>query len=455
MSKLTIRLLAVLALMLIAVSAYAAVKPSPMFSDNAVLQRGIRLPVWGTADAGEKVTVKFQGQEVSTVATNGWWMLHLNPCKAGGPFTMTINDQEIKNLLVGDVWICSGQSNMAFQTKNATTGTEAIAASKDSMLRLYIVPKMGLPFELPKAWVESSPDTTPTFSAVGYFFGKSLRKSLGVPIGLIDTSVGGTPAEAWTSRSVLKQHPELNGVARPSYLYNSMIAPLIPYGIKGAIWYQGEANAGRAYAYRRLMPTMIQCWRDAWGQGDFTFLMVQLAPYMKIEDQPMESAWAELREAQMLTAETFPKTGMAVITDVGNPTDIHPKDKEPVGERLALAARAIAYNENIEYSGPIYKAFKVEGDKAIVSFTHIGGGLVAKGGELTGFTICGEDKKFVNAKAEIKREIGIVVTSPDVPKPVAVRYGWANCPVVNLWNKAGLPASPFRTDDFDMLTMPK
>ena len=452
MSKLIIRLLAVLAIMLIAGSAFAAVKPNPLFSDNAVLQRDIRLPVWGSADAGEKVTVKFQGQEVSTVATNGWWMLHLNPLKAGGPFTMMINDQEIKNVLVGEVWVCSGQSNMAWQLKNASNGAEAVAASKDPMLRLYIVPKMGLPFELPKAWKESAPETSPDFSAVGYFFGKSLRKSLGVPVGLIDSSVGGTPAEAWTSRAYLRQHPELNGVGRPSYLYNSMIAPLLPYGIKGAIWYQGESNAGRAYAYRSLLPLMIKCWRDNWGEGDFPFLIVQLAPFGKNE---FGGNWPELREAQLYTTQTVPKTAEAVITDIGNCTNIHPTDKEPVGERLALAARAIAYQENIEYSGPIYKAFKVEADKAILSFSHLGGGLVAKGGDLRGFVIAGADGKFVPGKAEIKRHIGLVVTSPDVPKPAAVRYGWENCPDVNLWNEAGLPASPFRTDDWGWQTKPK
>lgn len=452
MSKSTFRLLSIMALLLIVVSAYAAVKPNPLFSDNAVLQQGMRLPVWGTAADGEKVTVKFQGQEVSTVATHGWWMLHLAPLAPGGPFTMTINDQEIKNVLVGEVWICSGQSNMAFQLKNASNGADAVAASADPMLRLYLVPKMRDPFELPKAWKESSPDTSANFSAVGYFFGKALRKSLGVPVGLIDSSVGGTPAEAWTSLSYLKQRPDLNGVARPAYLYNAMIAPLIPYGIKGAIWYQGEANAGRAYAYRELMPLMIKCWRDNWGQGDFPFLMVQLAPFAGNMTSP---TWPELREAQLLTAQSTPNVGIAVITDVGEEKDIHPKQKQVVGERLALAARAIAYKDKIEYSGPVYKALKVEADKAIVSFDHLGGGLVAKDGELKGFTIAGEDGKFVPAKAEIKRHIGIVVTSPEVPKPVAVRYGWSNWMDVNLFNEAGLPASPFRTDDFPMITKPQ
>ena len=451
MSRLVIIVLAVL---LVAGSALAVVTPDPLFSDNAVLQQGIRLPVWGTADAGEKVTIKIQGQEVSTTAMrSGHWMLHLNPLKAGGPFTMTINDQEIKNVLVGEVWVCSGQSNMAFQLQRASNGDQAIADSKDPMLRLFLVPKMGLPFDLPQAWKESNPDTSPTFTAVGYFYGKYLRKSLGVPVGLIDSSVGGTPAEAWTSRPCLGPHPELNGVARPYYLYNSMIAPLIPYGIRGAIWYQGEGNAGRAYAYRSLLPLMIKCWRDAWGEGDFPFLIVQLAPYGK-QNKPGAN-WPELREAQLYVTQTVPMTGLAVTMDVGNCENIHPTQKETVGQRLALNAEALVYGKKVEYSGPAYKSMAVEETGGIIlSFTHVDGGLVASGGELKSFTIAGEDKNFVPATAVIKGD-QIVVSSPEVPKPVAVRYGWDDCPDANLANKVGLPASPFRTDDWGWLTKPE
>ena len=443
----------VLAVMLIAGAAIGAVTPNPLFSDNAVLQQGIRLPVWGTADAGEKVTVKIQGQEVSTVAMSGYWMLHLNPLKAGGPFTMTINDQEIKNVLVGEVWVCSGQSNMAFQLNRASNGEQAVADSKDPMLRLFLVPKMRDPFVLPKAWTESSPDSSPTFSAVGYFFGKYLRQALGVPVGLIDSSVGGTPSEAWTSRPCLSPHPELNGVARPYYLYNSMIAPLIPYGIRGAIWYQGEANAGRAYAYRSLLPLMIKCWRDVWGEGDFPFFIVQLAPYGK-QTRPGAN-WPELREAQLFVTQTVPNTGLAVTMDVGNCENIHPTQKEPVGQRLALDAEALVYGKKVEHSGPAYESMAVEETGGIIlSFLHVDGGLTAPGGELKGFTIAGEDKNFVPAMAEIKGD-QVIVSSPEVPNPIAVRYGWDDCPDANLLNKAGIPASPFRTDDWGWITKPE
>jgi sialate O-acetylesterase len=237
-------------------------------------------------------------------------------------------------------------------------------------------------------------------------------------------------------------------------LYNGMIAPVIPYGIRGAIWYQGESNASRANEYRHLFPTMIKNWRADWNQGEFPFYFVQLAPFKAIKQDPAESDWAELREAQLLTAKNLKNTGMAVITDVGDEKDIHPKQKATVGQRLALAARALTYGEKIEPSGPQFDVLKIDGSKAILSFKHVGGGLVAKGGPLTGFTIAGADKKWHNATAEIVED-KIFVSCPAVEKPVAVRFGWADYPVVNLWNKDGIPASPFRTDDWPGITLPK
>jgi sialate O-acetylesterase len=313
--------------------------------------------------------------------------------------------------------------------------------------------------------VECGPDTVGGFSGVAYFFGRDLQKALDIPIGLIHTSWGGTIAEAWTPKEALEANPDLkklvpatikmegNNANQGTVLYNAMIAPLISYPIKGAIWYQGESNAGRAAEYETLFPTMIQSWRKAWKQDDLPFFFVQLAPFQKIEQEPTDPAWARLREAQRLTLK-LPKTGMAVITDVGDEKDIHPKRKEPVGARLALAARAIAYGQKIDYSGPNYENVKFVDGKAILSFQNLGGGLESKGGELTGFTIAGDDKVFYNADAMIQGDT-IVVSSAKVAKPAAVRFGWANYPVVNLWNKAGLPASPFRTDDWAMETKKK
>lgn len=441
-------LCSVLILGLVSLAVFAEVKPNGLISDNAVLQQGMRVPIWGTADSGEKVTVKFQNQQVTTTAHNGNWIVWLNPLKPGGPFTMWINDLEIKNILVGEVWLCSGQSNMAWPMSRVENAEAEIKTANDPMLRLYLVPKTKDPAPLPQAWKECTPESVANFSAVGYYFGQHLCKALKVPVGLIDSSVGGTPAESWTSTRALLAVPELRDLVgkdggRPvAYLYRAMIQPLVPYAIKGVIWYQGESNASRAQEYRILLPTMIKCWRNAWAQGDFPFLIVQLAPYGRTSKP---DTWPELREAQLFTAQTVPNTGIVVITDYGDCEDIHPKQKKPVGERLGLLARGIAYGEKIVYSGPIYRSMKIEGNKAILSFDWAKG-LHSKGGDLKGFTVAGEDHNFVPAKAEIVGE-NVVVYSPEVQKPVAVRYGWSDCPDVNLFNGAGLPASPFRTDN--------
>jgi sialate O-acetylesterase len=476
----------------------AEVKPNSLFSDGAVLQQGVAVPVWGTGKDGEQVTVKIQDQSASTTVKDGRWLVRLKPMKAGGPFTMTItgdNTITISNLLVGEVWLCSGQSNMAFQLSRAANAAEAIAAAGDSELRLFTVPYGATDTpktDVPGSWKESTPQSAASFSAVAWFFGRELRRALKVPVGLINSSVGGTPAEAWTSRATLEADPDLRETleryaqqvknydpaaaaaqhqralekhkqavekakaagekppqvprapadprqasVRPCGLYNAMIAPLEPYALAGGIWYQGESNAGRAGQYQKLFPAMIQNWRQAWGQGEFPFLFVQIAPHQAMKP--------EIREAQLLSWQKVPRTAMAVITDVGNETDIHPTKKEPVGARLALAARAIAYGENIEYSGPVYASMKIEGDHAILSFTHLGSGLMAKDGELKGFTIAGADGNFVAAKATIKGD-EVVLSSPSVAAPVAVRYGWSSTPDVNLFNREGLPATPFRTD---------
>ena len=501
----------------------AKITPHPMFSDGAVLQRGKPVPVWGTASDGETITVKIQGQEATAVAKGGQWTVNLKPLTAGGPFTLTItgdadddkaNPVEVKDEIDGDVCVCSGQSNLEWQLSRTVSATEAIAASADPMLRLFTVPKKvahteqtdftSKDFPLKpgrEVWKAAAPATVPGFSAVGYYFGRDLRKELKVPVGLINTSYGGTPAEAWTHRQALESEESLkslfkddaramavypmlmerhkaaleryktavaeakdkgnrpptaprapsgpNTPNRPSVLYNGMIAPIVPYSIAGAIWYQGESNAGRASQYHALFSTMIESWRDAWKQGEFPFLFVQLAPFMRIVTEPGDSDWAALRESQLKTSQTVSRTAMAVITAVGEVNDIHPQRKGPVGARLALAARAIAYGEPIEFSGPEYAGMKMDGSSIVLQFKHTGGGLEAREGALKGFAIAGEDHKFVNAEATIEGDT-IVVKSPDVSHPVAVRYGWANFPLGNLWNKAGLPASPFRTDDFSL-----
>jgi sialate O-acetylesterase len=485
----------------------ADVKPNGLIGDNMVLQQGVKAPLWGTADDGEEITVTFEDQKHTTTAREGKWRVDLDPLKAGGPpRELTIagkNTIRVQNVLVGEVWICSGQSNMEMAVRGVADAKEHIAKSSNPNIRLFVVPHTSTaqPQTAVKGqWKECGPDTVGGFSAVAYYFGRDLNKALDVPVGLIETNWGGTLCEAWTSHEALEAVPELKYLAEtgtkkvldrylerldryraavvqardagrmpqqpppplpaiasspndyPSSLYNGMIAPLLPYAIKGAIWYQGESNAGKAAEYRTLFPTMIRDWRQRWGEGDFPFLFVQLAPWNA--GNPNGPTWAELREAQLLTSQKVPNTAEAVITDVGDLKDIHPKQKEPVGGRLALAAEALAYGKKIEYSGPVYESMKVEGNKAVLSFTHTGGGLEAKGGPLEGFTIAGPDHQFVKAEAEI-RDGHVEVWSKDVEKPVAVRYGWANFPVVNLYNKEGLPATPFRTDDLPLTTAPK
>ncbi len=510
MQKTLCRALALIILAILPRVLCAAVKPAPLFSDNMVLQQGQRVPVWGWADDGEVVTVQFRNQKVTTTTRNLKWQVNLRALKAGGPETFTISTKsetlQFTNVLVGDVWVCSGQSNMEWPMSRSFEPATDIAAATNELIRVFKVGKnrMESPTTVIKSgWELCSPQSIEGFSAVGYYFGRDLQSARKTPIGLIGTYWGGSPAEVWMSRESFEINPRYGKeILEPSVtnlnnwrqataafekekaeaetagtpftkrapgrpwaageLYNGMIAPLLPYAIKGAIWYQGESNAGRAEQYRTLFPDMIRCWRRDWGQNDFTFLAVQLAPWDKnkkrpleqINEQPVDSDWAELREAQVLATQVLPKVGMVVITDVGDKDDIHPTKKGPVGARLALAARGVAYGEKIEFSGPIFRKLEIKGHQAILHFDHASQGLEARGGELRGFAICGEDRKFVWGKAEIVGNT-VVVNCPDVPRPVAVRYGWSDYPEVNLWNKAGLPASPFRTDSFPMVTGPK
>ncbi|MHB9026562.1 MAG: sialate O-acetylesterase [Armatimonadota bacterium] len=489
--------------LLAALPALADVKLPAVFCDNMVLQRGIADPVWGWAAPGEQVTVSIAGQQVkATAGADGNWKAKLAPLQAGGPFEMTVagnNTLTLKNVMVGEVWVCSGQSNMEWVVRNVNNAAQEIAAANYPGIRMFTVTKI-ISYE-PKAnctgwWAICSPQTVSAFSAVGYFFGRELHKALGVPVGLINTSWGGTPAQSWTDRQSYLDNPLLkptmdytdsamqkyanatetamrewlaavdkakaegkplptppfvpgdprSSAAMPTGLYNGMVAPLIPFGIAGAIWYQGESNAGQPALYRTLFPAMISGWRRAWGQGDFPFLFVQLANFYAQQTTPVESGWAELREAQTLTL-ALPNTGMATIIDIGEAGDIHPRNKQDVGKRLALWAQAQTYGKkDVVYSGPMYDSMTVEGNKIRLRFQHLGGGLVTKdGGPLKGFAIAGADGKFVWADTVIDGD-SIVVSSAEVANPTIVRYAWANNPVCNLYNKAGLPAVPFRTD---------
>jgi len=497
----------------VASSSMAEIALPAVIGDHMVLQQGSEVSLWGSADPGEKVTVSLGDQRVSAVASqDGKWQVTLAPMKAGGPHTVKFegtNTLTVEDVLVGEVWVCSGQSNMAWTVRRAQNPKAEIAAAHHPRIRLFTVKRTVADEPLDDVtgqWATCSTATVGNFSAVGYFFGRSLHRSLKVPIGLIHTSWGGTPAEAWTSRPTLEaaegfrpildrwaghverfpeamaefekkleawkvesekakaegvkpkrrpRRPRGPGHAHtPSGLFNGMIAPLIPYGIRGAIWYQGESNAGRAHQYRTLFPTMIEDWRRAWERDSFPFLFVQLANFKAEKPDPGPSDWAELREAQTM-ALSLPNTGMAVIIDIGEADDIHPRNKQHVGRRLARWARAQVYGQKLVHSGPLYQAMSQEGSSIRLSFSHVGGGLLARGGgELKGFAVAGPDSQFVWAKAEIDGE-AVVVSSESVENPVAVRYAWADNPVCNLINRQGLPASPFRTDDWPGVTTGK
>jgi len=501
--------------------AQADVRLPAIISDNMVLQQSSQVAVWGKADPGEKVRVQLNGQTAeTTTGQQGTWRLNLDLSRQPqGPFDMLVqgkNTLTIHNVLVGQVWLCSGQSNMEMGVGNAADAQQEAAAANYPGIRLFLVPHAVADEpqeEIDAKWVVCTPQSVLAtglprwggFSAAAYFFGREIHQRLNVPVGLIESAWGGTPAEAWTSREVLladrdfksffetyeealKNYPvkvskypeqlaawqrsadEAKTAGRQpttqpkvptdprksqfvaSHLYNGMLTPLIPYTIAGTVWYQGEANAGRAYQYRRLFPVMIQDWRTRWGQGDFPFIFVQLANYRDRANQPAESDWAELREAQAMTL-SLPKTAMAVTIDIGDAKDIHPKNKQEVGRRLALGALAIAYSKDIEHSGPAFASMTVEGRSIRLTFTHTAGGLVAKGEKLTGFAIAGVDRKFVWADATIDGDT-ILVHSDLIAAPTAVRYAWANNPDCNLYNKANLPASPFRTDDWPGITAP-
>ena len=627
----------------------ATVKTARIFSSNMVLQQGQVNPIWGWADKGEKITITFAGKTISLKADKlGKWSAKLPSLDYGGPYEMTIkgkNSIQFENILIGEVWICSGQSNMEFNVNTTNNAKVEIAAANYPQIRLFTVDKKVAqkPVEdLEKGdWQICTPATVPAFSAVGYFFGRSLNQELKVPIGLIHTSWGGTVAETWTSAQTIENDPDfkdklkelagfdmtkyrdqkmtaikailgeiptkdaglVNGVAiyadpnlndvdwaeispakiweesgynsidgiawyrktinltseqakaaseislgaiddneiswingvkigatnqynikriytipantlkvgknviairvedtggggglyggsddkylqigdkqlslsdkwkfkvteaqvgstdlgpndYPTLLFNGMLNPIIPYGIKGAIWYQGEANADRAKQYQRIFPAMITDWRKQWNQGDFTFLFVSLANYMEPSKQPSESSWAELREAQTKTLALH-KTGMALAIDLGVADDIHPKNKQDVGKRLALSALKTAYNKDVVYSGPMYQTVQFDGNKAVIRFQETGSGLIVKNkyDYVNGFSIAGTDHKFVWAKAIVTGKNTVEVYSDEVKNPVAVRYGWANNPDdLNLYNKEGLPANPFRTDDWPGIT---
>jgi sialate O-acetylesterase len=493
--------------------AAADVKLPAIFTNHMVLQQGQADRVWGWASPGEEVTVSIAGQtKTAKAGDDGKWQVTLDPLKVGGPHVMTVkgkNEIQLEDVLVGEVWICSGQSNMAWTVAAATDGDLESLAANFPQIRLISAPQVGT--QEPQSdfngkWEPCTPETAKQFSAVGFFFGRQLHQTLGVPIGLIDDAWGGSACEAWISRDVLaadekyqpllarweqieKNYPQakadypakleewkaavakakadgkpapqqpanpdglMNGNHRPANIYNGVLKPTIGYGMRGAIWYQGESNAPRAYQYRDLFPLMISSWRKEWGIGDFPFYWVQLADYKAEKLEPGESDWAELREAQTMTMSKLPNTGEAVIIDIGEGKDIHPKNKQDVGKRLARWALARDYGVSVPYHSPQYKSMEKKDGKIVVTLDYAPGGLRPFDvNELRGFAIAGEDKKFVWAQAKIVGLNQIEVWSDQIREPVAVRYAWADNPICNVFSAEGLPLTPFRTDDWPGVT---
>lgn len=480
-----------------------AVELAGIFTDHMVLQRDQALTVWGAAKPNDTITVTLAAQSKTTRAdAKGKWSIKLAPLQTTTtPLTLTAKsatetlESQVTDILVGDVWLCSGQSNMHFRMKSVANAEKEIAAMDQPAVRFFnVTHNFGQQpiTDVIGKWKPVTPATAADCSAVACYFGTALNQKLNIPIGLVINSVGGTRIESWMRSETLastglsaslvekwrnvspeefarigaayaefqRQRDEIHPMAvkqakaqgnpvppppvqpkqrchdAPSALHNGMIQPLEPFAIRGAIWYQGESNSAQPAPYQKLLPAMIADWRKVWGK-DLPFYFVQLASY--------RNTHPAFREAQQLISHNTPHTAIAVTTDVGDAANIHPTRKRPVGERLALAARALTYGEKIEYSGPVFESMKVEGNRAIVSFTHLGGGLVAKGGELKGFTIADKDGKFVPAKATIKGDT-IVVSSDGIASPAAVRYNWAMNTEGNLYNREGLPAPPFRSD---------
>ncbi len=496
-------------------SLHAELKVPAIISDHMVLQQQQVNPIWGWDTPGTKITVTFAGQEYTSVAgVDGKWMVKLAAAPANAqPQTLVIQGttrREVQDVLIGEVWMCSGQSNMGFVTGQDRKGDLEVAASRFPNVRLMKVPIRGtqeLQTDFRGQWQPAAPESVRGFSAVGFFFGRYIHQVLGVPVGLIDNAWGGSSAEAWVRRQTLDQEPRFKALMestrkreadlqseqgkarfeqqiaqwrtasekaraegkavprrpedwlanqhRPGNIFAGMVHPTLGYGLRGVIWYQGESNAGRAHEYRDLFPYMIEQWREEWGQGNFSFYWVQLADFKAEKSEPGESDWAELREAQTSTLK-LPNTGQAVIIDLGEANDIHPRNKLDVAARLVRWALVKDYGMKLAYRSPEFKGMTVSGNKATLTFDCFGSSLRAFDvAEVKGFAVCGADKTWRWANAKLNGTDKVEVWSDEVGAPVAVRYAWADNPVCNLMSADCLPVTPFRTDDFPMITAPK
>jgi len=448
---------------------FAKIWTPTVISDNMVLQQQSEATIWGwTTATGETLTItgSWNNTPVTAKAEQGKWSVKLPTPVAGGPYTVTIKGHEeiiLSNVMIGEVWVASGQSNMQWTPNMGLDNAgEEIKNANYPNIRFFQVPqrKSSSPQDnTPGKWVSCSPETMQNFSSVAYFFGRKLHREVSVPIGLISSNWGGTPIEVWIPNTLIGQDKELSEAAtkiapdqwrpeRPGACYNAMINPLVNFDIAGVIWYQGESNRANAKSYYKSFPLLIESWRDIWNK-DFPFYFVQIAPF-NYEKGKNDIKAAVVQDAQQYTMLNVPNTGMAVTNDIGNLKNIHPTNKQEVGRRLALWALAKIYGvKDIVYSGPVYKDMEVKKNKIILTFDHAENGLKMKGKALKEFLIAGEDKQFYEAKARIKGN-KVEVYAKNVKKPVAVRFAFYDKALPNLFNKAGLPASAFRTDSWEI-----
>lgn len=439
-------------------------KPSfaKIFSDNMVLQRGKNIPMWGFASDGTKVTLEFNGEKQDTLAKDGKWQVKFPPMSHGGPYKMSLTSSTcntiLKNVMIGDVWLVSGQSNMQWAIASTLNSVKIMKdANNHKNIRLFKVNLSTSKTELrdldqmrSDSWKVSSPTNVADFSAVGYLFGCELRKyHSNIPVGIIMSAKGGSAIQPWLIADLVQKNKNLKNINlwQLGTRYNAMIKPLIPFAIKGTVWYQGESNTktkNEAFLYRSMLKELITSWRDAW-KDEFPFITIQLPNFKKRLNKPSESNWAEMRESQATSLEG-PKTGLVCLIDAGEADNIHPKNKEIVADRLILVAEKVAYGKEIVCYGPTYSSMKIGGDKIILTFDNIGGGLVQKTASLDGFAIAGKDKVFKWAKAKIDGN-RVIIWNDQISKPIAARYAWADNPVSSLYNKEGLPALPFRSNE--------
>ncbi|MBU2882051.1 sialate O-acetylesterase [Psychrosphaera sp. B3R10] len=493
-------------LILFSSTALSKITVPHIFADRMVLQQKQHNPIWGKATPGAKVHVSIANQNYKVKAdSKGDWRVKLAPLPAGGPYKLSIEGDytvlEISDVLVGEVWLCSGQSNMEWRVQHINHSEIELASANFPDIRLLSVPRVGIDkpqFDVETQWYKTTPQNVRDFSAICYLYGRRLHQTLNVPIGLIKNSWGGTPIEAWIPRDALEKNNEyeellahwdkvaenfdedkfnkdlaefqdwvkagkpkgkklknpanvLTGGKRPANIFNGVVNPFIGYGIRGVIWYQGEANGARGYQYRSLFPLLINSWRERWGQGDFPFYWAQLADFRPEKDTPSKySDWAELREAQTMTL-SLPNTGEAVIYDVGEARNIHPGNKQDVANRLVRHPLAKIYGYPMMADSPMYKSSRIKGNKFLLTFKNVKRKLYALDkNEVLGFYIAGKDQRFVRATAKITGKNTVEVYSNEINEPVAVRYAWEDNPVVNLYDKIGLPVTPFRTDDWPL-----